>query len=50
MLADQKSDENKEAIQMMDRQKLRERLRTSHNNTVLLEQRVGVKNASQLRA
>jgi hypothetical protein len=34
----------------MDRQKLRERLRTSHNNTVLLEQRVGVKNASQLRA
>ena len=35
---------------MMDRQKLRDRLRTSHNNTVLLEQRVGVKNASQLRA
>jgi len=50
MLADQKAEEKKQAIQMMDRQKLRERLKTSHNNTVLLEQRVGIKNASQLRA
>ncbi len=37
MLSDQKEEENKKAIQMMDRQKLRERLKTSHNNTVLLE-------------
>jgi len=46
MLEERRADEKKLSIQMLDRSKLRERLRTSHNNTVLLEQRVGVKNAS----